>query len=215
MTPEGEYEWPDLSDVSGILYELATGLFGSAEDAFPSFQIENLGLLESALALPHQPYYETFADKLAALVRSIACNHALVDGNKRLAVTVLHTALLVNGRLWLWSDEDAANAMLRAAGGDNDFRWLARLIRGFTLPIPDSVLPGLEAMPLGDRIRVVTLTTRLLWDGLIQTWSANPVTRATMPPQSVDEMRRAMIAITTGTEADAPAGLREWFGKLE
>src|SRR5690606_10037402 len=46
-----EYVWPTFDDVSGILYELAAGLFGSPEEAFPSFQIENQGLLESALAV--------------------------------------------------------------------------------------------------------------------------------------------------------------------
>ena len=75
-------------------------LYGSPDQAFPAFRIESRALLESALGLPHQPYYETFADKLAALVRSIACNHALADGNKRLAMTVLHSTLRYNRKLW-------------------------------------------------------------------------------------------------------------------
>lgn len=101
--PEGQvakYLWPDFEQVVGVLYELARGLYGSAEHPFPAFHVQSRALLESALALPHQPYYETFYDKLAAMVRSIAANHALEDGNKRLAVTVLHSTLLLNGHCY-------------------------------------------------------------------------------------------------------------------
>jgi len=115
-----------------VLYELAAGLFGSAENPFPAFRIERLELLESALALPHQPYYETFFDKLAALVRSIAANHSLVDGNKRLAVAVLHSTLLVNGFIYVWDQEDAAEIALRCAQGETDFRWLSAFIEAWT-----------------------------------------------------------------------------------
>lgn len=168
-------------------------------------------MLESALALPHQPYYETFPDKLAALVRSIACNHALVDGNKRLAVTVLHTTLLVNGYLWLWSDEDAANAMLRAARGDSDFRWLARLISGFTNRIPDAAAAGLESLPLGDRIRAVGVAARYMWEVLPSMLEEHPAADFVTPQQLVENARSAMTAIATGTEADAPRAVRFWL----
>ncbi len=119
---EPAYVWPNFEVIEGGLYELARGLYGSPEQAFPSFRIGSRALLESALGLPHQPYYETFAEKLAALVRSVACNHALADGNKRLAMTVLHSTLVLNGYVWLWSSEDAAHAILRAASSDSDFR---------------------------------------------------------------------------------------------
>lgn len=193
---------------------MATALFGSAEEAFPSFQVENPGLLASALALPHQPYYETFADKLAALVRSITCNHVLVDGNKRLAVTVLHTTLLVNGYVWLWSDEDAANAMLRAARGDSDFRWLARLIRGFTQPIPEDATVGLESMSLGERIRIVTVAVRYMWDGLPPMLEEHHLADFVTPQQLLENVRGAMTAIVTGTESDAPRAVRFWLDGL-
>ena len=79
-----------------MLNRLAVGLFGSPEEARPAFVVQSKAQLESALALTHQPYYRTFAEKLAALTRSIACNHGLADGNKRLAVTVLHSTLLLD-----------------------------------------------------------------------------------------------------------------------
>jgi prophage maintenance system killer protein len=88
---------------------------GPSGEPLPAFQIENQSYLESALGLPHQPYYGSFYNRLAAMVRSIAANHALVDGNKRLAVTVLHSTLLVNGYVYLWSNEDAVSLVLRCA----------------------------------------------------------------------------------------------------
>ena len=78
--------------------------------------------------MPHQPYYETFWQKLAAMVRSVAANHALVDGNKRLAHTVLHTTLIVNGYVWMWSQQDGETLILRLATGDTAFEWLAEFL---------------------------------------------------------------------------------------
>ena len=106
--------WPTYDDIAEVLYELAAGLFESEAESFPAFRVRDGGLIESASALPHQPYYETFAEKLAAMVRSIAANHALADGNKRLALTVLHSALIVNGYVYQWSDEEAEEIILRA-----------------------------------------------------------------------------------------------------
>lgn len=212
-----EYVWPAFDDVEGILYELAAGLFGSPEEAFPSFQIENQGLLESALGLPHQPYYESFADKLAALVRSIACNHALVDGNKRLAVTVLHSTLVLNGRVWLWSDEDAANAMVRAASGDDDFRWLAAFIRRYTLEI---LSPEIVTLSLDERLRAVMGAIQVAWDvALPQQIEATiqpDLLRLITPAQLVANIKAAIAATARGTEEAAPLAVRTWlrgFGK--
>ncbi len=213
-----EYVWPTLDDVKGILYELASGLFGSPEEAFPSFQIENQGLLESALGLPHQPYYESFADKLAALTRSIACNHALVDGNKRLAVTVLHSTLVLNGYAWLWSDEDAANAMVRAASGDDDFRWLADFINLFTVPIP-GLANVTRTGPLQEMVIAITEGLRRMWADELpqqvlqageQTMAAtDPALRVEIEPSTlVQTMRAAISAVASGAEEDAPASIQ-------
>ncbi|MCH7512283.1 MAG: type II toxin-antitoxin system death-on-curing family toxin [Chloroflexi bacterium] len=131
--------------MKGVLWELAYALYDSPEEAFPSFVIENEGLLESALALPHQPYYETFEDKLAAMVRSIAANHALVDGNKRLALSVLHSTLLVNGYVWFWPNEAAEELVLRVARGETSFRWLAEYIKNGTDGPADSVRDAVDA----------------------------------------------------------------------
>lgn len=134
MTSPEDARWPSFDEVVGILYELATGLFGSAENPYPAFRVMNRGLIESAIALPHQPYYETFPERLAAMVRSLAANHGLRDGNKRLALTVLHSTLLVNGHVYTWNDDEAEALVLRCAGGDSDFKWLAEFIEIWASP---------------------------------------------------------------------------------
>lgn len=53
--------------------------------------VRDLGLLESALARPQasafgQDAYGDIHEKAAALLHSLARNHALIDGNKRLAL---------------------------------------------------------------------------------------------------------------------------------
>ncbi len=71
-------EYLDLDDLLFLVRHL---------DAGP---VRDLGLLDSAVARPRssvfgQDAYPTLALKAAALLHSIARNHALVDGNKRLA----------------------------------------------------------------------------------------------------------------------------------
>lgn len=62
------------------------------------------------------------------MVRSLAANHALADGNKRLALTAMHATLLVNGYVYKWSQEEAEELILRIATGESDFLWLAEYI---------------------------------------------------------------------------------------
>lgn len=64
--------------------------------------IRDVGLLESAVARPRarafgQDAYGDLALKAAALLHSVALNHALVDGNKRLAWLATHAFLRING----------------------------------------------------------------------------------------------------------------------
>jgi len=47
--------------------------------------VRDLGLLESALARPRSGYYQSLSLQAAALMQSLASNHAFVDGNKRMA----------------------------------------------------------------------------------------------------------------------------------
>lgn len=66
------------------------------------FAIRDEGLLFSALARPSSGLfgadaYPSIELKAAALMSSLAQNHTLVDGNKRLAVILTFTFLLLNG----------------------------------------------------------------------------------------------------------------------
>ncbi len=74
-------------------------------------EIRDVGLLESALARPRasawgEDAYSTIHEKAAALVHSLARNHALVDGNKRLALAAAIAFYGMNGmRLTLTNDQ--------------------------------------------------------------------------------------------------------------
>lgn len=59
--------------------------------------VRDLGLLESDLARPKSGYYKTLFEQAAALLQSLACNHAFVDGNKRIAFAMTAIFLRING----------------------------------------------------------------------------------------------------------------------
>ncbi|BBZ10122.1 type II toxin-antitoxin system death-on-curing family toxin [Mycobacterium branderi] len=93
-------EYLDLDDV----LDIARGALGA------DVVVGDYGLLESALARPRasvfgQDAYPDLHLKAAALLHSLARNHALVDGNKRLAWTACRTFLAINGR-WISAPED-------------------------------------------------------------------------------------------------------------
>lgn len=72
--------------------------------------VGDYGLLESALARPRASVFghDAYPDlhlKAAALLHSLARNHALVDGNKRLAWTACRTFLAINAH-WVSAPED-------------------------------------------------------------------------------------------------------------
>ncbi len=59
--------------------------------------IRDQNALESAVARPQTGYYSTIHEQAAALLESLARNHAFVDGNKRVAFFVTDTFLRING----------------------------------------------------------------------------------------------------------------------
>jgi death-on-curing protein len=69
--------------------------------------IRDHGALESALARPRSGYYSDLIQEAAALWESLSQNHAFVDGNKRVAVTVTAAFLRVNGYRLEFDDLDA------------------------------------------------------------------------------------------------------------
>lgn len=73
--------------------------------------VRDLGLLESALARPRSGYYASLSEQAAALMQSLAGNHAFVDGNKRIAFAATAVFLRMNGYA-LGVDADAAEHFL-------------------------------------------------------------------------------------------------------
>ena len=95
--------------------------------------IRDHGLLASAAGRPQSSAfgddaYPTFAAKAAALMHSLARNHALVDGNKRLAWAATRVFCLLNGHDLTFSIDDAENLVLAVARGDLDVPEIASAI---------------------------------------------------------------------------------------
>lgn len=87
--------------------------------------VRDLGLLESAVARPQSSYlgaelYATVPLKAAALMHSLAKNHALIDGNKRLALSALLTFLWMNGRQLTMTNDEAFVFTKQVARGELD-----------------------------------------------------------------------------------------------
>lgn len=74
--------------------------------------IRDPGLLQSALARPQSGYYDTLAAQAAALLQSLAMNHAFVDGNKPVAFALTAIFLRMNGFALRVSADDAERFML-------------------------------------------------------------------------------------------------------
>lgn len=111
-----------------MVHRLAAKLFADYGEPLPAFQLfgglrENGGLLESALALPRQPYYPRLHDKAGALLRSLIKNHPLVDGNKRLGMTATFVFLAMNHWILIESNEGMVNFALRVAVSEPDMTW--------------------------------------------------------------------------------------------
>ncbi|MET3768833.1 death-on-curing protein [Marisediminicola sp. UYEF4] len=87
--------------------------------------IRDQGLLESALARPRasafgKDAYESLNEKAAALTHSLARNHGLIDGNKRLSLAALIAFLGMNGRRLSWSNDEAYEFIMDVASGRLD-----------------------------------------------------------------------------------------------
>ncbi len=101
----------------------------------PEFQFrgpEGLNLFLSAVGAPRWRYFRTVHEKAAALFRSLTKNHALVDGNKRLAVVSLDVFLIVNRVDFRVSQENKIAAAIAVAEFQGNFPVdvIARWIRG-------------------------------------------------------------------------------------
>jgi death-on-curing protein len=87
--------------------------------------ISDYGLLESAAARPQATAFgaDAYPDldtKAAALLHSLARNHALVDGNKRLALAAVIAFYGVNGRRLTLTNDAAYELITKVAAGHLD-----------------------------------------------------------------------------------------------
>jgi len=88
-------------------------------------EVRDAGLLESALARPQATAFgaDAYPDldtKAAALLHSLARNHGLVDGNKRLALAGVIAFCGVNGRRLTLSNDKAYDIVIAVADGTLD-----------------------------------------------------------------------------------------------
>jgi death-on-curing protein len=105
---------PDYLTVDDLL-EIAAGVL-------PEVAVRDSGGLASAAARPATTVfggnaYPSFAAKAAALMHSLARNHPLVDGNKRLAWSATRAFCLLNGRDIRYDVDDAERLVLGVAAG--------------------------------------------------------------------------------------------------
>ena len=108
-----EVRYLDLDDLLALVRALGAG------------PVRDVGLLDSAAARPRSsPFgedaYPDLTSKAPALLHSIACNHALVDGNRRLAWLAAVVFLDVNGLEPQLDDDEAFDLVMSVATGDAD-----------------------------------------------------------------------------------------------
>lgn len=100
----------------------------------PDFRTRDEGLLESAAMRPRttiygKDAYPTFEEKVAALMHSLARNHALIDGNKRIAWSAGRIFCLMNGRDLKMAMDDAEKMILNIAKGNIDVAKMAAILK--------------------------------------------------------------------------------------
>jgi death-on-curing protein len=104
------------------------------------YAVRDYGLLEAAVARPQatvfgQDAYIDLDAKAAALLHSVARNHALIDGNKRLALAAIIAFYGLNGRRLTMTNDAAYDLVIGVAAGDLDsVDEIAVMLRGATRP---------------------------------------------------------------------------------
>lgn len=125
-----------------IFLELEDLLYIAGRTLNSEPNVRDHGLLESALARPRASAfgaeaYPTIEEKAAALLHSLARNHALVDGNKRLALAATIAFLGINGRALTFTNENAYDFVIAVATGElQDVSAIATVLAQNSAPWP-------------------------------------------------------------------------------
>lgn len=117
-----EVEYLTLEDLLELVRRLRAG------------PVRDIGLLDAAAARPRSSAfgtdaYPTLPLKGAALLHSIVRNHALVDGNKRLAWLATVVFCSLNGVEITMTDDDAFKLVMAAAAGEVELEQLAEQLQ--------------------------------------------------------------------------------------
>ena len=121
-----DWVWIDI-EVALVAHEEQLAEHGGAAG------IRDRSMLESALARPHNliAYGEPdIADLAASYAFGIARNHPFVDGNKRTALVVSETFLMLNGCTLTATDAEVVVAFIALAAGELSVDELADWFRG-------------------------------------------------------------------------------------
>lgn len=115
-------EYLSLEDVLSLAAALGVG------------PVRDLGLLDSACHRPRsgfmgQDAYPTVPAKAAALMHSLALSHALLDGNKRLALLATVVFPRINGYRLALSDDEAFDLTLAVATGQLEAEDIEKRLR--------------------------------------------------------------------------------------
>src|ERR1700730_17323625 len=104
----------EVVEIHRILIDEFGGLHG----------IRDQGLLESAVFRPQNGYYNSVLEEAAALMESLANNHAFHDGNKRISFAATDTMLRANG-WFLDVDPQAAHDFIEGSIHRQEFKFAA------------------------------------------------------------------------------------------
>ncbi|MCC2307695.1 type II toxin-antitoxin system death-on-curing family toxin [Cellulomonas chengniuliangii] len=109
-----------------MIFLTAEELVRIAERVVPAgVTVRDIGLLESAAVRPQtsagdRDAYPDLVTKAAALLHSLARNHPLLDGNKRLALAGTIVFLGVNGARMTATNDEAYDLVMQVAAGTLD-----------------------------------------------------------------------------------------------
>ncbi|MBO9569892.1 MAG: type II toxin-antitoxin system death-on-curing family toxin [Cellulomonas iranensis] len=108
-----------------MIYLTADELLAVARRVVGDLVVRDVGLVESAAARPRTQVggsdaYPNLLSKAAALLHSLTRNHALLDGNKRLALAGTIVFLGVNGTRLTATNDEAYELIMDVAAGRVD-----------------------------------------------------------------------------------------------